>query len=332
MPYRSVESFMMSSADVGQSPRVTIAVVQRERFSLTRESLKSLYMNTSHTFDLVYIDAGSPRHIRRYLRKQARRERFRLIREQYYLPPNRARNIALATVRTPYVVLVDNDVIFSPGWLDALVNCAENTGADVVTPLMCIGTPVHSRVHVAGGTITISEVGSRRRLKEAQRFEGCPIAEVRSGLIREETDLAEFHCILVRSSLFDRIGALDERLLSTSEHLDFSLTVRRHGGKIVFEPRALITYVPPPPLALSDIPFYVLRWSDAWNISSETYFHSKWNLTFDDHVARFGAVHRRLALRRLRQLFRIAGRRRAEALSERLDAIIIGRIPRPQNP
>jgi GT2 family glycosyltransferase len=309
------------------SSRVTVIVVQRERFSFTRRSLDSLYASTAAPFDLIYVDAGSPRHVQRYLDTRARARAFHLVREPHYLPPNRARNVALARAKSRYVVFVDNDVVFSPGWLDALVSCAEETGADVVTPLMCIGTPVHTVVHVAGGTITVSGTGSERRLKEVQRFEGRPVVEVRPRLVREETELAEFHCILVRRALFDRTAPLDERLLSTSEHLDFCLTVRQHGGKVVFEPRSLITYVPPPPLALSDVPYYLLRWSDEWNMASETHFHAKWNLVFNDNVARFGAIHRRLALRRVRRLFRIAGRRRAAALSDRLDALVMGRLP-----
>jgi len=38
---------------------------------------------------------------------------------------------------------VDNDVIVSPGWLEALVACAGETGATVVSPLICQGTPLH---------------------------------------------------------------------------------------------------------------------------------------------------------------------------------------------
>jgi GT2 family glycosyltransferase len=320
----------MDALDGRASPSVTVAVVQRERFSFTRRSLSSLYASTPTPFDLIYVDANSPGRVRRYLDAQARARAFQLVRQPHYLPPNRARNIALARAQSRYVALVDNDVIFSAGWLDALVSCAEETGADVVTPLMCIGTPVHTIVHVAGGTITVSESGSERRLEEVQRFEGRPLTEVRPRLVRQETELAEFHCMLVRRALFERTGPLDERLLSTSEHLDFCLTVRQHGGKVVFEPRALITYVPPPPLALSDVPYYLLRWSDEWNMASETYFHAKWSLVFNDNVARFGAIHRRLALRRVRRLFRLAGRRKAAALSDRLDALVMGRIPRRQ--
>ena len=84
-------------------PRVTIGVVQRERFSLTRESLESLYASTSVPFDLIYVDAGSPRHVRRYLEAQASARGVQLIQRPHHLSPNRARNLVLARDRKSVV-------------------------------------------------------------------------------------------------------------------------------------------------------------------------------------------------------------------------------------
>lgn len=39
----------------------------------------------------------------------------------------------------------------TPGWLKKLVECAEETDATVISPLICQGTPVHEIVHCAGG-------------------------------------------------------------------------------------------------------------------------------------------------------------------------------------
>lgn len=123
-------------------PQVTIIVSQRERFSYTRESLESIYQHTPVTFSLVYVDGGSPRHIQRYLKEQAQEKRFQLIRTEQYLSPNQARNLGLQQVNSEYLVFIDNDVIVSPGWLDSLLECAEETKATVVCPLTCIGQPL----------------------------------------------------------------------------------------------------------------------------------------------------------------------------------------------
>ncbi|MBF2000011.1 MAG: glycosyltransferase [Synechococcales cyanobacterium M58_A2018_015] len=265
-------------------PLVTIVVVPRERFSCAQRSLESIYAHTTLPFKLVYVDGNSPRHVHRYLAEQAERRHFQLIRTAHYLTPNQARNLGLSYVQTKYVVFADNDVIVSDHWLEALVNCAEETGADIVGPLMCQEEPVHEIIHFAGGEshIWVDNTG-RRRLREKMYKQGKRVAEVRDQLQRTPTELAEFHCVLVRTEVFQQVGSLDERMLNTKEHLDFCMTVAQRGGKIYFEPASIVTYVPGPPLQWSDLPFYMLRWSDAWTLNSLYRLRDKWNLAEDGY-------------------------------------------------
>ncbi|HEY9300605.1 MAG TPA: glycosyltransferase family A protein, partial [Phormidium sp.] len=92
-------------------PQVTIVVSPRERFSCARESLESIYQFTDTPFKLVYVDGNSPAKEQRYLQEQAQAKGFELIRTDYYLSPNHARNIGLTHVNTKYLVFIDNDVI-----------------------------------------------------------------------------------------------------------------------------------------------------------------------------------------------------------------------------
>ena len=96
-------------------PLVTIVVVPRERFGVTRRSLEAIYANTPGPFHLVYVDGGSPASIRRYLADEARARGFTLVRTDRYLAPNEARNLGLRHARTRYVVFIDNDAVPAPG-------------------------------------------------------------------------------------------------------------------------------------------------------------------------------------------------------------------------
>ncbi len=281
------------------SPKVTIIVVPRERFSHTRESLESIYEHTEYPFELIYVDAGSPRHIKEYLAEQANQKQFQLIRTDYYLPPNRARNIGLRQVTSKYVVFMDNDVVVTPGWLKPLVECAEATAATIVSPLICQGTPLHAEVHCAGGEsgVILETKGetTRRRIIEKIYKQGRQIAEVRPQLQRQKTGLAEFHCMMVRTEIFQQIGFLDEALLNTKEHVDLCIRVAEIGGTVYLEPESLMTYVPGPPLEWTDMHYYMLRWSDAWELASLKRLHDKWNLTEDEY---FKNKYKRLGWRR----------------------------------
>ncbi|PSM45709.1 glycosyl transferase family 2 [Chroococcidiopsis sp. CCALA 051] len=278
-------------------PIVTIVVVPRERFSCTQASLESIYAHTDFPFKLIYVDGNSPAKVRRYLEAQAQEKRFEIIRTNYYLSPNHARNIGLSRVDTKYLVFVDNDVIVSPGWLTALVNCAEETEATVVGPLMCEKQPIHQRVHFAGGeSRVVTDVKGRRHLREKMYKQGHNAVKLRPQLKRTQTELAEFHCTLVRTEIFDRIGYLDEAMLNTKEHLDFCMTVAQAGGTVYFEPDSLVTYVPGPPLEWTDLHFYMLRWSDAWTLGSLQRLREKWNLSEDGY---FQTKYKKLGVRRI---------------------------------
>ena len=285
-----------------EEPKITIVVVPRERFSYTQASLESIYKYTEVPFKLVYIDGNSPTKIKTYLETQAQEKGFKLVRINRYLSPNHARNIGLNHVDTEYLVFMDNDVIVSPGWLKALYNCAEKTGATVVGPLMCQDEPVHKTVHFAGGeSRIITDINGKRHIREKMYKQGQQVADVLPSLQRTETELAEFHCVLVRRAIFDRIGNLDPQMLCTKEHLDFCMTVREAGGKVYFEPEAIVTYVPGLALELSDIHFYMLRWSDAWTMASLEHFREKWQLTEDSY---FRVKYKKLGSRRKRSIIK----------------------------
>jgi hypothetical protein len=79
-----------------------------------------------------------------------------------------------------------------------------------------------------------------------------------------------------------KLGGLDLGFKNTKEHLDLSLGVLQSGGTVIFEPESLVTYRTPPPLHWTDIPFYMLRWSDEWERTSLDRLREKWNLTNDE--------------------------------------------------
>ncbi|MGG6295107.1 glycosyltransferase [Leptolyngbya sp. AN02str] len=292
----STKPINSSSEFQGEQPDVTIVVVPRERFSFTERSLESIYEHTTLPFELVYVDGNSPKPIQHYLQEQAQARGFQLIRKNYYLYPNQARNIGLAAVKTKYLVFVDNDVIVSPGWLEALVHCAEETNAAVVGPLMCQYEPIHEEVHFAGGEshVWVDKTG-RRRLREKMYEQGRKVTQLRDRLVRHETELAEFHCVLVRTRIFDQLGQLDENMLNTKEHLDFCMSVRQAGESVYFEPACLVTYVPGPPMNWGDLHYYMLRWSNQWTVDSLTHLRQKWNLAEDGY---FKSKYKKLGWRR----------------------------------
>lgn len=287
---------------MAHTAEVTIIVVPRERFSRSIASLESIYRHTAEPFKLVYIDGNAPRHVRRYLQAQAATRRFVLLRADHYLVPNRARNLGIARVDTEYVVFLDNDVIVTPGWVQHLLNCAKQTGAWLVIPLYLEGQPEAGVVHMAGGIARLEGENGRRIFKNAHRFFGRAVSEVREQLRREPTGSIEYHCLFARRAVFDKLGPLDEQIPSLWEHTDLALAVQEAGGEIYFEPNAVVSYDSSGRLKWYDFPYFAKRWSDEWGRVSIDRFRRKWKLSENDpavkYMYHYSAAYRRHFLRR----------------------------------
>jgi len=265
-------------------PPVTLVVTPREKFSACRDSLDSILAHTAVPHRLVYVDGGSPGPVRRMVAARARERGFEHLRRDRHLTPNRARLIGLARVRTPWTVFVDNDVVVSPGWLETLLRCGEESGAAAVSPLICQGRPLHTVVHCAGGECGVKEIRTddgevERHLHERIARQGRKVADVRAKLVRGPTGLAEFHCVMVRTDVARAPGMIDPGILNTREHIDFCMNVRAAGGEIWLEPDSVVTYLHDAPIGPSDLRYYMLRWSDGWERRSLQHLIAKWGLT-----------------------------------------------------
>lgn len=292
------------------SSLATVVVVPRERFSTTPVFFDGLLANTADDVALVYVEGGGPGLARDAPAFRHRRGRVDVVRREHYLSPNEARNLGFAHVDTKYAAFIDNDVVVEPGWLEALVAYAEETGAEVVGPLYLDGDPAEAIIHMAGGEARIREAGGITEMFEEHRYRFVPVKDVEIAACRGPTDVVEFHCMLVESAFLRSIGGFDEGFLNTREHVDFCLGVQKAGGAVHLEPATRVAYAlgasadaPPPPMTLADVPYYLLRWSEAWSRATFAHADRKWGLT-EDHQRFFDVwltPHRRRPLMPVRR-------------------------------
>lgn len=279
-----------------QDVAVTVVTVPRDHYSDALQSLDAILTNTDVPFRLVYVLGKAPRAVRDEVRRRSTELGFLLLEGDDYPVPGHARNDAVARVRTPFVAFVDNDAVVAPGWLGRLLRCLEETGGDQVGPLQLIGPLEDEAVHVAGGFIEIDDTAVPRRFKAIQRHQRHYVAEVADQLRREQCDFAEFHCTLIRRSVFEKTGPLDEALLSSREVEDLGMAVRDAGGTIWFEPEARATYFPPQRVGWRDAQLLSRRWGERANRQSFEHFFTKHGLDRRDMTALGHANCQRRAL------------------------------------
>jgi cellulose synthase/poly-beta-1,6-N-acetylglucosamine synthase-like glycosyltransferase len=250
--------------------------------------LESIYAHTTVPFEMVYVDAGSPPWIAAYLRCEARTRGFRLLRLNHQLFPSAARNRGFAVATTEYVVFIDNDVVVTPGWLEALLACAREESATIVGGITALGPP-GSIVHAAGGgVIRLTETPAGRTLTMKFPFYDAPWGAFVDAFVRERVDMVEFHCMLVHANRIRPLFPLDEALETVLEFEDLCLRANQAGMAVFFEPRCRVGQLLPVPLprGLPDLPMFWRRWSRRRNAASIEHFRRKWDISTDDQALR----------------------------------------------
>jgi GT2 family glycosyltransferase len=275
-------------AQTASKPSITIVVSPREQFGCTQQSLESIYSNTRIPFNLVYVDAGSPKHVQKYLTQAATKYNFTLLRSDHFLTPNQARNLGLSQVTTDYIVFVPNDIHVSTDWLERLWQCARETDAAAVCPLAGVGTSLHEKKYLAGGeariVMNIQGEHIHRCLYENRFFVNQSATAKNSQLSRRSCEFSELNCLLVKRDIFEQIGYLDPRLLGVQADMDVCFSINNLGEPIFCEPTAVVTHMRQRPEHWSDWAYFMLRWSDAWELESLMRFQQKWDLNLEDYL------------------------------------------------
>lgn len=266
----------------GRSTCATLLIVAREGFDNALESLDCVLAHSGRDCRLVYVDGGSPGTVARGIRDRLAARGGVLVRTPRYLRPSKARRLGLDFVETPYVVFLDNDVFVTPGWLEPLVGCADETGADYVSPVICIGRSDPPMVHVAGGENRIVERNGRRQFFEVYGNAERPLPDIASSLVREPTTMAEFHCLLARTETLRRLGLPDPAMTTAFEHNDLCLSIAAASGSGMLEPASVVDYAHDAETARGGMGHFLLRWSTGWIEESRAAFCAKWRLPADD--------------------------------------------------
>jgi hypothetical protein len=225
----------------GHNVQVTIVCVPRHGHATTRTTIEGLFASTRVPFRLIVVDIASLEPVQRYLEAEARaRPDLIHVRIDEFVSRQTARLVVLDRIRTHYTVLIDNNMLFHAGWLEALLVCAEETGAAMVSPVI---VTQGGHIHFSGGFV-VRHNGVTVR-PHAQK--GGPVnAHVGSAqLKRLDIDFAESHCCLARTECLLRQDVMMEAM-HNAQTLCYAayLLKHRYGERIVIEPEAIVALLP----------------------------------------------------------------------------------------
>ena len=213
-------------------PTATVIIPVYGNVELTRGCLRSLAAHEPKRTraDYLVIDDASPFDVAGVF---TRVEGLSVMRNASNLGFLRTCNRAARLSDADYVVFLNNDTTVSDGWLDALVDVAERdasvgiVGAKLVYP--------DGTLQEAGGIVWRDASGwnyGRNRLPDDPSYQ-----------FLREVDYCSGAALLVRRSLFERLGRFDERFAPAYyEDTDLCFAARRSGFRVMYEPRSVVIH------------------------------------------------------------------------------------------
>ena len=211
--------------------KVDIVILTHGKAEVTRRCFESIQEHTRNQYRVIWLDNGSqPEEVAAMKAVADKFETCELVPNETNLGFSKAANLgllrSLSTGDASHVLLLNNDVIVTPGWLDRLLMVMEETGYAAVGPLTSEDNP-HSldalRPIVADLPTFNGEPPAVRAAKLEKQY-GCRSLQ--------SENILSFFCCLLKKSAVREVGQLDENLFCYGEDNDYCKRLVRKGHKL----------------------------------------------------------------------------------------------------
>ncbi|NOZ08595.1 MAG: glycosyltransferase, partial [FCB group bacterium] len=214
---------------------VSIIIPVFNNVGYTKRCLQTLAKNTKYTnYEVIVVDNASDDGTSEFLKKEREiNDRIRVITNEKNLGFVTANNQAAEIARGDYLFCLNNDTEVQPGWLTPLVEFARThedcgvVGSKLVYP--------DNTLQEAGGIIFADGNGWNYGRGQNPK-------DVRFNFVRE-VDYCSGAAILVRKSLWEKVGGFDDRYAPAYyEDTDLCFNARKEGYKVYYHPHSVVVH------------------------------------------------------------------------------------------
>ena len=218
------------TAMTSERPLVSAIVVNWNGVHCVDACLASLLSQTWPALEIIVVDNGSRDGSRELLRARYG-ARITLIESSVNLGFAGGNNLGIRAAKGAHVVLLNNDAVAAPGWVEALVHAAE---ADSRIG-MCA-----SKILVLGGNGLIDSAGLLMSADGIGRGRGRLQPDGEAYARAEDALIPSGCAALYRRAMLDEIGLFDEDFFAYCEDSDLGLRGRLAGWTCRYVPTAIV--------------------------------------------------------------------------------------------
>ncbi|WP_208603629.1 glycosyltransferase family 2 protein [Mesorhizobium loti] len=213
-------------------PLVSLIIPTRNDLKLVRTCVESILSTTAYPrYEIIVVDNKSDDPgTRDYLEKMGKTASVRIIRDEGPFNHSAINNRAVAAARGSIIGLISNDIkATSADWLEDMVSMVLQTGIGAVGARLW---SANNRLQHGGIILGIGGLANHSHLGLRNGRPGY-MGRVQ---IRQSLSAVTGACLIVRKSVFDEVGGLDEGVEAAFSDIDFCMRVREAGYRNVWTP------------------------------------------------------------------------------------------------
>jgi len=216
-----------------EAPAATIVIPVMNRVDLTRQCLAALAASTpAHLYEVVVVDNGSTDETAAFLRRARAAGMLRVVTNGENLGFGKACNLGASLARGGSIVLLNNDTIPGNGWLEALLEVAEDESVGIVGSRLLYPD---GRLQHAG--IALNAQGLPYHIHRHEPAEFGP------ALVQRDYPAVTGASMLLRREVYERLGGFDEMFQMYVEDVDLCLRAWDAGLRVVYCPKSLLVHL-----------------------------------------------------------------------------------------
>ena len=219
-------------------PLVSIIIPTRNCLELLRTCIESIYETTENElYEIIVMDNGSDEtDILEYFDFLCKDKKIKIIRDNAEFNFSRLNNLGVESSKGELILLLNNDVqAIHKGWLTEMISIA------IRGSVGCVG----AKLYYPDGTIQHAGVilGLGGFAAHSHRgIDGNSNGYFNRLNVRQNMSAVTAACLMVKKSIYEAIGGLDEKFAVAYNDVDFCLRVDQAGFKNVFTPYARLIH------------------------------------------------------------------------------------------
>jgi GT2 family glycosyltransferase len=219
------------------TPLVSLIMPTRDGYELIRRCVESIYEKTSYRkFELIIVDNGSTEErVLQYFDLLAREKRARVIKYSKPFNYSAINNFAVGQAQGQIIGLINNDLeVITEEWLEEMVSHVVRPEIGAVGAKLLY--PDNTLQH-AGTILGLGGVAGHW----FKRFPNGYAAQFNRPNLVQNLSAVTAACLLVRRSIYESVGGLDENELKVAfNDVDFCIKVRQNGYRNLYTPFAVL--------------------------------------------------------------------------------------------